>query len=202
MSFSSSMEAKQFLISRIAEEARRQRIPLSELEQKMLFFSESYPTLPDMAEVAQKFESEYNDEEYEKKIAQLSKSAYQRERNESPETAQLWKDAIEVLKKEDHYILVMIDQPRASGDWWKLILTAFLVVVVGAFVLFGFYRIADYRVSDNTKLLVLGLLVMLTAFLSLDDKAGKAVSNVLERVIERLADHAEMELGFEAGAGL
>ena len=44
--FAGSMEAKQFLVSRIAEEARRQNEPLPDLEEKMLYFSETFPTLP------------------------------------------------------------------------------------------------------------------------------------------------------------
>jgi len=183
------MEAKQFLVSRIVEEARRQQVPLSDLEQKMLFFSESYPTLPDMAKVAEKFESEYNDEEYEKKITQLSRSAYQRERKESPETAQLWKEAIEVLMKEDDYLLVMIDQPRPSGDWWKLILTAVLVVGILLSALFALEWIGAraHKVSNNIKSVAFFLLVVLVYFLAFDDKAGKAAGNLLGRVIERLA---------------
>lgn len=189
MSFTTSMEAKRFLVSRITDEARREDVPLSELEQKMLFFSEQYPTLPDMAEVNERFESEYDDEKYEERIARLSKAAYDRDRKDSPETAQRWIDAIKVLKKEDHYILVMIYQPRPPGDWWKLVMTAVVVVVLGSFALVGFNWLAGHvrvRVSDNVKLLAFGLLVALVVFLGLNDKAGKVVSNALGDVIERV----------------
>jgi hypothetical protein len=68
MSFASSMEAKEFLVSRIIEEARKRHVRLSELERKMLYFSEGHPTLPDIMEVNEKFEAEYDNEKYETKI--------------------------------------------------------------------------------------------------------------------------------------
>jgi hypothetical protein len=49
--FHSAREAKEFLISRIVEEARRENIPLSEVERKMLYFSETDWTLPDIMQV-------------------------------------------------------------------------------------------------------------------------------------------------------
>jgi len=39
--FQSAREAKEFLISRIVEEAQRENIVLSESERKMLYFSET-----------------------------------------------------------------------------------------------------------------------------------------------------------------
>ena len=53
--FADSMPAKRFLISRIVAEAHRQNDDLPELEEKMLYFSESFPTLPGMQEIAEKF---------------------------------------------------------------------------------------------------------------------------------------------------
>jgi hypothetical protein len=136
MNFKTSMEAKEFLVARIAAEANREQVPLSDLERKMLFFSESYATLPDMGEIAEKFEREYDDEQYEKKIAALIKRAWRRDRKESPEMASCWREAKVTLSKEDHYILVVLSQVRPPGDLWKLLLTAVLVCVLGVFVVF------------------------------------------------------------------
>lgn len=88
MNFVDSMQAKEFLVARIAEEAQREHITLSELERRMLFFPEISPTLPDMMEIAEKFEAEYNDAEYEEKIRGLSKKAFERDRKEWPENVQ------------------------------------------------------------------------------------------------------------------
>lgn len=41
MAFHNAREAKEFLISKIVAEAQLEGIPLSEIERKMLYFSES-----------------------------------------------------------------------------------------------------------------------------------------------------------------
>ena len=46
MSFASSMEAKEFLIARIVEEASRQQVPLSDLERFRLRASDSSISRP------------------------------------------------------------------------------------------------------------------------------------------------------------
>jgi len=51
-------EAKEFLVSRIVEEARRENVPLSDVERKMLYFSETNWTLPDIASVSAAFDRE------------------------------------------------------------------------------------------------------------------------------------------------
>jgi hypothetical protein len=63
--FHSGREAKEFLISRIVEEAQRENIPLSEIERKMLYFTESGWTLPDIMKVNDDFDREYDQDEYE-----------------------------------------------------------------------------------------------------------------------------------------
>ena len=70
--FASAREAKEFLVARIAEEAQREGVPLSEVERKMLYFTETAWTLPDIMEVNDQFDREYDAAEYEKKIADLS----------------------------------------------------------------------------------------------------------------------------------
>src|SRR5436309_14122782 len=65
-------EAKEFLISKIVAEAQRENAPLSEIERKMLYFTESGWTLPDIMQVSEQFDREYDQDEYEKKIARRS----------------------------------------------------------------------------------------------------------------------------------
>jgi len=198
------MDAKKFLVSRIVQEAARRHVPLSDLEQGMLYFSESYPSLPDMAEIAERFESEYDDEEYEKKIRRLAKSAYQRDSKESPETARLWRQAINVLKREDHYILVMIHIPRSAGEvWkllltprsagevWKLLLTAAVVVALGLSTIVALDWASHHiltSVPDSVRLLAFILLFALLYFLAWSDKTSKKVGDWLGQVIKRIID--------------
>src|SRR5216684_3255056 len=61
--------AKEYLIAQIVEEAREENIPLSEVERKMLYFTESEETLPDIWDVSGQFEKECDCEEYEAKIS-------------------------------------------------------------------------------------------------------------------------------------
>jgi len=55
--FRSGREAKEFLISRILAEAQRENLPLSEVERKMLYFTESGWTLPETAAISEKFDA-------------------------------------------------------------------------------------------------------------------------------------------------
>jgi hypothetical protein len=110
--FHSAREAKEFLVYRIVEEAARENVPLSEVERKMLYFSETDWTLPDIMEVNDQFDREYDQDEYEQKIARFVSKAARHDRKESGEQYDAWWDAIRLLEKQDHYILVMI---RAAG---------------------------------------------------------------------------------------
>ncbi len=66
-----STAAKQFLISKVVEQAGLERLPLSEVEKKMLCFTEVHPSLPDIYEVNAEFERDYDSDEYEAKITGL-----------------------------------------------------------------------------------------------------------------------------------
>jgi len=127
-------QAKEFLISQVFEEAEIENVPLSEVERKMLSFSETDETLPNMAEIGDQFERDYNTATYEKKIAVLLHNALERNRRESPDAERRWKQAITDLRKEDHYLLVMVDQAsrsvRPPGDQIKLWSTGIAVVGV------------------------------------------------------------------------
>lgn len=129
-----AQQAKEFLISQIVEEARRENVLLSEVERKMLYFTESEETLPDMLDVNDQFERDYDASVYEKKISDLVGSAFKRNWKESSADEQRWKQAIADLRKEDHYLLVMVDRAmrsiRPKDDQLKLLGTALAIVVV------------------------------------------------------------------------
>jgi hypothetical protein len=108
--------AKQFLISKVIEEAKVEQVNLSEVEKKMLHFTEVHPSLPNIYEVNAEFERDYDSDEYEAKIAALLRNARDRDRQSSPSREQDWKDALDALKHEDHYILVMVSQAFGFGS--------------------------------------------------------------------------------------
>jgi hypothetical protein len=151
--FGTSREAKEYLISRIVSEAKREGISLSEVERKMLYFSETDWTLPDILKVNEEFERNYDDNEYEAKIAGLIRDYLQRVQTENEEELDNWTKAVNKLREGDHYLLVMIDsvpqsvgrwsrwlpsldstRPRVLGDRLRLLLAA-LVCIFGMFAL-------------------------------------------------------------------
>jgi preprotein translocase subunit SecG len=137
--FSNAREAKEFLISRIVAEAQREKVPLSEIERKMLYFSETAWTLPDIMEVNDEFDREYDQAEYENKIARLIRNETKRLHKENPEEFASWISAARKLKKEDHYISVMIDNAGVptglASDNWKG--TALVVIAVCVLMVIG-----------------------------------------------------------------
>jgi hypothetical protein len=128
--FPSAREAKQFLISRIVEEAERENSSLSGVERKMLDFTEAESMPQDMVEASGAFDREYDQDVYEKKIARLVRKAARRARKEKEYGC--WWDAIQLLQRQDHYLLVMI---RAAGlrpphDQLKLLSSGLAIVGV------------------------------------------------------------------------
>ncbi len=116
-------------------------MPLSEVERKMLYFTETEETLPDIYEVNAQFDSEYDDAEYEKKIAGLLRNAFRRNRKESVEGERQWKHAVADLRKEDHYLIVMIDQSlQPASDFWTVAKWSSALVFCGlvAITLWGY----------------------------------------------------------------
>jgi len=142
--FKSARDAKEFLISKIVEEAQREDILLSEPERKMLYFSETGWTLPDMAAASDEFDGAHDRPDYEKKIARLIRNAGKLAQKQSSSEYDLWWQAIRRLRAEDHYLLVMIRQAglRPRGDLLKLwgaagaVVTAF-VLLIFFFIKFG-----------------------------------------------------------------
>jgi hypothetical protein len=120
--FHSGREAKEFLISELVAEAQRENVPLSEVERKMLYFTESGWTLPDMMKVSEDFDREYDQGKYERKIAKLVTKADRRMRKSSRDDYDRWWAAIRFLQREDHYISVMIRFAglRPRGDQLRL----------------------------------------------------------------------------------
>jgi hypothetical protein len=136
-------EAKDYLAARIADEAKREHIPLSEIERKMLYFSETDWTLPGMLEINAEFERDYDSNEFERKIAGLIRNIEAANVNNQDEE-ETWNQAVDKLAEGDNYLSIMLDpsftpegkKARAPRDMLKLWLTA-LAVVFAAFAIPG-----------------------------------------------------------------
>ena len=133
-------EAKDFLAQQTAEQAQCDGVPLSELEERMMNFTESDDAVENPIQLNEEFEAQYDTAEYETKIARLLGRAYKRLRKQNPDAAQTWDAAIKELKKGDHYILVMWRERivATSGPWgfWKTMGASFVLVVVMLMLMF------------------------------------------------------------------
>jgi hypothetical protein len=114
--FSSQRKAKEYLIGRIVAEAEREGVPLSEVERKMLHFSETDWTLPDILDVNAEFERDYDETEYEEKIAGLVRNLDSRA---TPEQREMFDDALLKLSDGDHYLQILIGagSRQAPSTW-------------------------------------------------------------------------------------
>ena len=121
--FRTDREAKEYLAGRIAEEAKREGAPLTEVERKMLYFTESGWTLPDIMAVNEEFDREYDQDDYERKIGELVGKIQARDAAQSQQDQATWDDAVAKLSEGDHYLLVLINAaPPNTGSGsslWK-----------------------------------------------------------------------------------
>ena len=139
-----SDSAKQFLLSKLDEQASRDGVALDEIERRMFLFSE-LAGRPDF-EANEKFEKDYDSDEYESKVAKLLARSYARDKK-AEDGGTSWKAALKALGKEDFYGLVMVDQakiprvteaPRVNGNLWVFLLEMLpLVLVEGGLICVG-----------------------------------------------------------------
>jgi hypothetical protein len=128
-------QAKDFLVQQTAEQAVLENIPLSDIEKKMMYFTESDATSCDNpVGLNDEFEAQYDTAEYEAKISGLLHHAFTRLKVEDPNRARDWDQSIRTLRKGDHYILVMwrVKPPSEHPvrDYFKLLGAGLLVAVV------------------------------------------------------------------------
>jgi hypothetical protein len=107
-------EAKDFLVAQTAEQAAREGVPLSDLEKRMMYFTESGYVPEDPIKLNDEFEAEHDTAEYEAKISRLLHHAYKRLQKENDEARRRWDDAIKCLRRGDHYLLVMWDENTSA----------------------------------------------------------------------------------------
>jgi hypothetical protein len=155
-SFRTGREAKEYLIRRILAQADWDNIPLSEVERNMLYFSETDWTLPNMMAISQEFDQTYNQDEYETKIGRLIRRIYDQPGNNRDDDR--WKEAVQRLRDEDHYLLVLIDgasSKSARMSRWeiaRLILAGAVVFAVSLPIL----SLVKSHVSDPTVSKLIG----------------------------------------------
>ena len=91
----------------------------------MLYFTETGWTVPDIMKVSEDFDRDYDQHEYEEKIAKLVTKVDRHIRKGPRDDYDRWWAAIRFLQREDHYISVMIRLAglRPRGDQLRLFAT-------------------------------------------------------------------------------
>jgi hypothetical protein len=114
-----SDSAKQFLLSKIADQAAHDGVTLDDIERRVFLFSESGGN-PDI-EANDVFEKNYDAQSYESKVTKLLRKSYSRDKRNSDRLEE-WKAVLKALSKEDFYGLVMVDQAgirRPQQGLWE-----------------------------------------------------------------------------------
>jgi hypothetical protein len=103
----------------------------------MLYFSETGWTLPDIAEVNEVFDRDYDQTQYEQKIGELSRNFCDNARKNDQDEFRAWKEAIRTLSQEDHYLLVLAvarEEPATMSSSRFLKLSAIAIVIACIFL--------------------------------------------------------------------
>ena len=112
--------AKQFLPSKVKDQASRDGVPLADMELRMFLFSETSGSF-DMG-AQEEFDRTYDSGACEAKLAKLLRKAHARDKRNTDRRKQ-WQQALKALRGEDFDGLVMVDQagiPRVDASWWAI----------------------------------------------------------------------------------
>lgn len=117
----SQTDAKQFFVEKVVMQAQLEGVALSDAERTMLSWSESDPDFVVDSQLPDRLAAEISDEEYEKKITGLLVRRLAAEVGQDPAAGAQWKQAANVLRQGDHYILIMLDAAagRRLKLWWQ-----------------------------------------------------------------------------------
>jgi len=192
-------EAKDFLVQQTAEQAALENVPLSSLEKRMMYFTETGECPEDPIALNDAFEAEYDTTTYEKKISQLMAQAYRRIKREDPEKLRLWNNAFGVLSKGDHYLLLFWRQNtlRRSPRIWP----TYIIGVLAAAGLFFLMRLlfgsnGDMRRGEQAPIQkyvpslsplvqhTLQLLFLLAFFLAIFPQLASKLANLLRGFLQ------------------
>jgi hypothetical protein len=114
-----SREAKDFLVQQASEQAAFEQVTLSDLERRMMYFTESDPaSCKNPLELNEEFEAAYDTAEYEIKMSSLLSHAQDRLTREEPAKMRTWEEAVGTLRQSDHYLLVLLN----VGSTWNAVL--------------------------------------------------------------------------------
>jgi hypothetical protein len=130
--------ALSFVQSRIADQARRESMPLTSAELQQLVFTEETATEKEIA-AAEAFDQENNQEEFEQKISSLLRHVYKRDVESGIKGE--WERQLSALQHRDVYVLVMVEMAEIPREVDQL--PVFTGMQLSSF--FGDLSFADVR---------------------------------------------------------
>jgi hypothetical protein len=104
------LEAKDFLVRQTAEQAALEGVPLSDLEKRMMYFTETGECPEDPLALSEEFEKEYDTDEYETKAKKLLANAHRRLKEQRSPAVAEWEESLKILDQTDDYILILCDR--------------------------------------------------------------------------------------------
>jgi hypothetical protein len=185
-----ALEAKDFLVQQTVEQAALENVPLSDLEKRMMYFTETGNCPEDPIALNEEFEGQYDTAEYEKKISRLIHHAYKRVSDEHGASLQTWNEAIRRLKRGDHYVLVLWGQ-RPGIHAPELIGMGLGVLLLLA--LAGPGWIMRQFSPPNPHLIQAILLAIVVACFFFPRAIGNAFGWVLDKTLFRFMDEKEKD---------
>jgi hypothetical protein len=201
-------EAKDFLVAQTAEQAALKGVSLSDLEKRMMYFTERGYVPEDPISLNDEFEAEYDSDEYEAKISRLLHHAYYRLRKENKAVRKNWDLAIRCLRRGDHYLLVMWDLAppgeRPPGDSLKLLALGLGIAALVLLVAFNSarfepqWRWLQKKIPSPNSHVLFGILItiVLAGFL-FPRAAGNALNWLVDKTLSRFLGPWKDEKGSE-----
>lgn len=116
ISFHTARTALDYLANRIVDEAKLQGSPLSDLEKKMLYFSETDSSLREAGKLSADFDQNCDPNEYEQKISGLVRRITARDQRQDRAAQAAWDQAVLKLSEGDYYLLILLDPHRAGSS--------------------------------------------------------------------------------------
>ena len=171
-------EAKDFLVQQISEQAVLEHVRLSEIEKRMLYFTEGRSAIEDPVTLNEEFEAQCDTAKYEQKISHLMHQAYKKLRRDRSPALETWDQAIRRLKRGDHYLLVMWDRrPGIHGP--QLAGMAIVALILAAYA--GVVWLTRHVPPPNPRVIQAVFLAIVLAIIIFLTAIGKAFGRILER---------------------
>ncbi|HTZ49173.1 MAG TPA: hypothetical protein VMH20_16385 [Verrucomicrobiae bacterium] len=181
-------EAKDFLVVEIKEQAAIEGQPLSELEIRMLYFSERNNS-EKAEELAKEFDESYDMQSYEQKISSLMKHAHARLKQGDAPALGTWDEAIRRLRKGDHYILVMWD----GGVPVSLHLFVAGVLILAVAIWMGITHLLTHFAPPNPRVVLEVFVAFIVLLILFQRQLGASLAWLLGRTVLRFIDRESDE---------